>query len=80
MPGWRLVYNFVKAVIRDLFNKRKRVTAYIYIDRLNICALCVYRAGDRCTHINCGCYLSKKAWWASEKCPIEKWKQAQIQP
>jgi len=71
----RLFYNYLKAKYRDWKNKGKRVTLECYIQRLDICKQCGdYRSEDRCTHPDCGCFLSEKAWYASERCPNDnKW-------
>jgi hypothetical protein len=72
--------NLGKAVVKDIANKRKRVTMAEYTDRLAICNSCNMREGDRCTHPGCGCSLSAKAWWDSERCPLpeNKWKEAKL--
>jgi hypothetical protein len=57
--------------MRHSFNGFKNVSLDEYKKRLNICNACKFRSGKRC--LKCGCYLSKKAWWKSEKCPIKKW-------
>ena len=77
----RLFYNYLKAKYRDWKNNGKRVSLECYIQRLDICKQCAdYRNEDRCTHPDCGCFLSKKAWYASERCPNDnKWENA-IEP
>lgn len=39
--------------------------------RMEKCVLCPHRADDRCT--KCGCFVTKKTWFASEKCPDGRW-------
>jgi hypothetical protein len=66
----RLLYNYVVARYNDWKNKGKRVTLDHYQYRLEQCKKCTdYRSEDRCTHPDCGCFLSIKAWYASERCP-----------
>jgi len=67
----KIISNFVKAKIRDFKNEHKRVNLDTYLYRLSICRSCEYRNEDRCTHPDCGCYLSEKAWYDSEQCPLD---------
>lgn len=74
----RQVFNFAKAVIEHVKAGAKFVTAEQLEDRLNHCALCEHRNGNRCAI--CGCYLidaptgqGGKAEWADQACPIGKW-------
>jgi hypothetical protein len=43
--------------------------------RLEICGACdsYDKTNNKCNE--CGCYLSAKASWASESCPLGKWRQ-----
>ena len=71
----RLLYNYLKAKYKDWKNKGKRVTFEHYLYRLEKCKKCTdYKNEDRCTHPDCGCFLSIKAWYVSERCPDDnKW-------
>lgn len=78
----RLAKNFAKATIKDIKHKFRRVSQEIYNKRLNICKHCptnhvIKKNGQvyRCSHRNCGCFLSKKAWRESEKCPMGHWNE-----
>ena len=48
-----------------------------YIERINTCNKCPLQKNGICEHENCGCILSRKAWWRSENCPINKWPKQQ---
>tara|TARA_R110000824_G_scaffold23260_8_gene83776 strand:+ start:1033 stop:1281 length:249 start_codon:yes stop_codon:yes gene_type:complete len=63
--------NFGKAVVKHVAGGCKRVSLGKYAERLSICNKCEYKKEDEC--IKCGCILSKKAWWATEDCPENKW-------
>lgn len=69
----KLARNFTKAVIRHVGDSLKKVDLPVYTSRINTCNPCPLRVNTRCTHESCGCFLNKKAWWASEKCPLDKW-------
>lgn len=49
--------------------------------RLDLCRTCPERRpgplGDQCA--KCGCFVDKKVWVATEKCPLDKWK-AELTP
>ena len=70
----RLAKNFGRAIINHIKDGLTKVSLQLYQKRLNTCNNCeeFYHEG-RCLHPDCGCFLSKKAWWASENCPIGKW-------
>lgn len=72
-PTIQLAKNFVKAVGKHVLDGFKDVAPEQYQARLDVCNKCSLRVGIRCTHIQCGCFIDKKAWWASEDCPIKKW-------
>jgi len=69
----QMVMNFIKAVAKHVADGMRKLTLDQYVERLNVCNTCDLRSGNRCTHPDCGCYLDKKAWWASEECPLKKW-------
>jgi len=73
----KLAVNLTKAVVKHVGDKLKEVELPIYQQRLDICNDCLppdgFRVKNRCTHESCGCFLDKKAWWASEECPLGKW-------
>jgi hypothetical protein len=64
-----VINNFRKAVTKDIVGGRKRVPLEVYLQRITECTNCIFRQGKRCSHPGCGCYLGKKCWWATEKCP-----------
>lgn len=65
----KVMDNFRKAVVKRWHSKKKRVSLNTYLIRTNACFNCVMRYRNRCSHPDCGCVLSKKCWWASERCP-----------
>lgn len=75
----QLAKNFIEAVIRYASSGFVNVNENEYKERLAICigtnnnTPCEYYDNGRCKHVDCGCFLSKKAWWASENCPENKW-------
>ena len=69
----RMAANLVKATAKHVADGLRKVSLQEYQDRLNICNTCDIRIKNRCTHESCGCFIDKKAWWASEDCPLEKW-------
>ena len=72
-PTLKLAANFAKAVVKHAMDGFTKVPPEEYARRLSVCNECSLRMTNRCTHPDCGCYLDKKAWWASESCPMEKW-------
>ena len=69
--GAMLVKNLTKAVIKHVGSGAKKITQEQYDERLSICSDCDFHHNNRCLHASCGCFLKKKAWWASEDCPFE---------
>ena len=63
--------NFLKAVKKHAKDGFADVSLEEYIERLEICNKCPLHKDGEC--IECGCILSKKAWWRSEDCPKDKW-------
>ena len=73
-PGiFKMASNFTKAVVRHAADGGREVTPAEYAARLEVCNGCEFQKNGRCLHANCGCFLSKKAWWRSENCPEGKW-------
>jgi hypothetical protein len=67
------VKNFTKAIVRHASNNFRRVTQEEYNERMSMCGKCDYRDDKICSHMKCGCYIARKAWWESENCPDGKW-------
>ena len=72
-PTGKMVKNFAKALVKHVGDGLRKSNLDLYKNRINICNGCDLREGNRCTHELCGCFIDKKAWWMSEKCPIDKW-------
>lgn len=69
----KIISNFTKAVVKHALDGFNKVTPAEYTHRIMICNKCDMRVKNRCTHEDCGCFIEKKAWWNSEKCPLNKW-------
>jgi len=69
----KMAGNLTKAVVKHVGDGMRKVELQEYQDRLNVCNECSLRVKNRCTHESCGCFIDKKAWWASEECPLGKW-------
>jgi len=63
--------NFAKAVQKHAKDGFKDVSLEQYIERIDICNKCPLQKDGNC--LECGCVISKKAWWRSEDCPKDKW-------
>lgn len=72
-PMLKMAKNLATAVVKHIKDGGRNVTIEEYTERLAVCNGCDMRLKNRCTHPSCGCFLDKKAWWASEDCPMEKW-------
>lgn len=70
--------NLGKAVVNHTLNAGKNVSEEDYKKRLEICGGCQFHKDGRCLHKSCGCFLKRKAWWESEKCPIGKWEEGGV--
>lgn len=68
----QMAKNFGKALVKHIRNNMKKVDTNEYIKRIEVCNGCDSRQDNRC--LECGCFLDKKAWWASEECPRKKWR------
>lgn len=69
-----LISNFVSSSINHAKDGFRTVDKSIYNDRLNICQNCEFFDSTAFRCKQCGCFLNIKANWASESCPLEKWK------
>jgi len=68
--GW----SFAKAVGAYVKSGMKNIGEEDYAERMRICDTCEWRSGGRC--MKCGCFIDRKAGWASADCPIGKWPKA----
>lgn len=75
MSIFKKIIRFLKAIKKYAGGGFKNVTLSEYTERLNICAVCPEQENGICK--KCGCFLSKKAWWSTEDCPIDKWPKQQ---
>jgi hypothetical protein len=65
------VFNFANAVVNHAKNGFKTTDEISLSDRLSICNSCNKNKNGTCQE--CGCIISIKTSWASEKCPLDKW-------
>lgn len=73
LPGTiTMAFNYAKALTRRV-TLGGDATEEQYKRRLEICSLCPSRTNERCAE--CGCPIQDKASWATEQCPLNKWKQ-----
>ena len=75
MPGLgKMAGNFLKAVGKHVADGGKKVSEEEYESRLKECNTCVFLVNNsRCSHMNCGCSVARKAKWKSEDCPVGRW-------
>ena len=69
----KLAGNFAKAVANHLKDGGRKVSQEELQERLEQCNNCQFLVKNRCRHMKCGCFITKKAKWRSEKCPIGRW-------
>lgn len=69
------VMNYGKAVAKYHCNRGYKLPLEIVDERKSVCHTCNnYDAKlDRCQHRKCGCTISKKVTWSTEKCPQGHW-------
>ena len=73
-PGlMKLAGNFAKAVANHVKDGARKVTQEEFEARLEKCNSCQFLQNNRCRHMKCVCFITKKARWRSEKCPIDRW-------
>ena len=63
--------NFAKSTAKHVKNGMQRVSTEKLRKRLEICNHCDRLNKGRCSE--CGCFVSVKAAWESEECPLKKW-------
>jgi len=70
-PLLQQALNFAKSTAKHVRNGMKKVSPDTLRKRLEICRNCDRLNKDRCSE--CGCFVSVKAAWQSEDCPLNKW-------
>ena len=65
--------NFALALAKRTKDGFVDVDGSQYIERINTCNACDLQSDGICNHEDCGCILSRKAWWRTENCPLGKW-------
>ncbi len=63
--------NLTSAVVKQVAAGLPRVSDAAYAARMSVCESCEQKSGNSCKL--CGCNLSTKARWATQKCPLDKW-------
>lgn len=69
----RRAINFVKSATKHIANGAKAASPEEKERRLSICRLCEAFNAKRSTCTKCGCFLSMKAGWQEQECPLAKW-------
>ena len=69
----KLASNFARAVANHLRDGIRKVSQEELQKRLEQCNNCEFLVKNRCRHMKCGCFVTKKARWRSEDCPVGKW-------
>lgn len=76
---FRRAWNYLKALWKHWWTGRPITKAGLMAERKAICQGCIGPGGyyddkrDLCTHKRCGCMISHKAAWETERCPLKKW-------
>jgi hypothetical protein len=63
--------NLMKAMADHVVDGAQKASEETFEKRLLVCSTCPQRVDDRCTV--CGCFISKKASWKEQGCPIGLW-------
>ena len=72
MPSvFKQAANFAKSAFNHMASGAHKAPDHVYKSRIEICNSCDKLNGSKCSE--CGCFVSMKASWSSEKCPLEKW-------
>jgi hypothetical protein len=69
----RRALNLARAVSSHIADGMQVLSDEQYQARLDTCNGCPMRDGKVCTHEDCGCIISRKAYWKSSYCPLNKW-------
>ncbi len=71
----RKAAHFGKAVIRHAADRFRKLNNEDYERRIAVCRECSSCDVERlvCREVRCGCFLTRKARWRSETCPLNKW-------
>lgn len=65
--------DFVLAMTTHIASGGEKVTDEVRGNRLSVCRECPLFIKDLVKCSSCGCYLDSKTWWATAKCPEDKW-------
>lgn len=67
--------HFGQAVVRHAADGFQAVEEATFAARIAVCEGCVSLDRERrvCQEKTCGCFVDRKARWASEDCPLKKW-------
>ena len=68
-----LAGHFARAIASHVKDGAMKVSQEEFEKRLEKCSSCQFLENMRCKHMKCGCYITTKARWRSEHCPIGKW-------
>lgn len=77
---WEKMSSFARASWQWARNGMQTVSEQTYNGRLSICQRCEYFSGEQYFGTGgckkCGCGISLKLYWPTEKCPVGKWKES----
>lgn len=70
---FKKIKSFIKSFLKHWWAGSPEVSKRKFKQRMNICRGCEFynKSGNSCN--KCGCNLSVKAKWKTQKCPINKW-------
>jgi len=72
---FKKIFNLARASKKHAQDGFKDVSIEDFKNRIEICNKCPFQKDGEC--LECGCIISKKAWWRSEDCPKDKWPKQQ---
>jgi hypothetical protein len=67
------IQSFTNSLINYTSSGFKNASKELTKNRLDICKSCENFNSSNTTCNICGCFLSIKTIWSTEKCPIDKW-------
>ena len=69
----KMVKNFAKAAVEFAAEGFPVVDEEVYKERINTCLNCPELIQYKMQCNNCGCFVTKKAAWKTQNCPLKYW-------
>ena len=66
-------FNLGKAAVEHTMAGFPRVSEDEFKRRINICNKCDSLIPNSMRCRECGCFMTKKAWWKEQECQLNKW-------